>query len=161
MHNTQPIGLAQGSDIEAKANLAEYLDANRATVREPSRLTFGHLELSPESAAAAADREARDQQRMADRQRAELIERARGLVAAAGERYRNCVLDNFECSHPQQGKVVSALRDYSDQDSQDNVILYGPVGTGKDHLAFAVCRAAIKAGRTVRWINGQKWFGQL
>lgn len=41
------------------------------------------------------------------------------------------------------------------------MILYGPVGTGKDHLAFALCRSVIKSGRTVRWVNGQSWFGAV
>jgi DNA replication protein DnaC len=39
--------------------------------------------------------------------------------------------------------------------------LYGPVGTGKDHLAYAVAMAAVAAELTIGWLSGQQWFGQL
>lgn len=40
-------------------------------------------------------------------------------------------------------------------------MLFGPVGTGKDHLAVGVLAAAVGADLSVDAINGQDWYGQL
>jgi DNA replication protein DnaC len=106
-------------------------------------------------------REERDAERAAIRADRERYERFKELKRSAGDRYRFCTLENFETARPQQGKVIKALYDYLDADFPGSVILYGPVGTGKDHLAFAVCFAAVKSGRTVKWINGQNFFGTV
>jgi DNA replication protein DnaC len=117
--------------------------------------------LAVESAESRQAREAKQAKHAEDRHRAELLARFTALVFAAGERYRGCRLDNFNTTHPQQQKVVAALREYLEGDATESVILFGPVGTGKDHLAFALCREAIRSGKTVGWINGQKWFGSI
>lgn len=114
---------------------------------------------TPEAEGLAAEREALAADRAEQRRKADQRGRLADLLYAAGARYRDCTLDSFRCSQPAQGAVVGAVRDYIDGDGRDGLVLYGPVGTGKDHLAFAVCRAAIEAGKTVRWINGQSWFG--
>ena len=45
-------------------------------------------------------------------------------------------------------------------ESGGNVILYGPCGSGKDHLMVALLRAAVyKHGYDARWCNGQDLFG--
>ncbi len=40
-------------------------------------------------------------------------------------------------------------------------MLFGPKGTGKDHLLVALCRAAIVAGKYVLWQNGMDLFGDI
>lgn len=101
----------------------------------------------------------RETQRAELRRRQDLFQRWKELLFAAGNRYRDCTLENFEANGIKQQAIVNMLREYIAADCPENVVLYGPVGTGKDHLAFAICRSAIKAGKTVRWVNGQSWFG--
>jgi DNA replication protein DnaC len=86
---------------------------------------------------------------------------AHDLVHAAGQRYQRCTLDTFQADRPEQRAVVTALREYVCGDFEQGVVLWGPVGGGKDHLAFAVCRAAVASGKSVKWINGQTWLGNL
>lgn len=150
------------SDTKAEAELAQYVAENRKRLPPlPNPPSFDHLKLSPEALKAAAEREQREERQAAMRNIEEIHRRAAELVADAGQRYRNCTLENFECKNPQQRRVVAALTEYLNAGATQNVILYGPVGTGKDHLAFALCKAAIKAGRYARWVNGQAWFGAI
>lgn len=142
---------------EAERELAQYVADNRKAVDMPKRLQVEVPELL--SAERAAEREAATQRRAELRRKAELNQRFFDLVNAAGSRYRDCTLQTFRCVMPEQSNVVAAIREYINADFPGGLVLYGPVGTGKDHLAFAVCRAAIRAGKTVRWINGQNWFG--
>lgn len=81
------------------------------------------------------------------------------LVTARGTRYEKCRLDNFQCEHDGQRLAVGLLKDYADNAVEKigdgvNVVLIGPAGTGKDHLLFALCHAAIGAYRRVEWVNG-------
>lgn len=112
-----------------------------------------------EAPAAAQQREEEAARRAEIRHKQELFERWRVFLHDAGARYGDCTLDNFKCVYPEQTAVVAALREYIAADCPAGVIFFGPVGTGKDHLAFSVCRSALKSGKTVRWMNGQKWFG--
>lgn len=103
-----------------------------------------------------------DQVRKAER--SALIE---SLIWLAGERYRPCRLENFVTDRPQQRKVVAALEDYV-ANAKENleagraVVLYGPCGTGKDHLMFGlVGRLVWRFGCKAAWINGQDWYGDL
>lgn len=41
-----------------------------------------------------------------------------------------------------------------------NVILFGPVGTGKDHLLAHLLYAAADAGHKCRWVNGLDLYGK-
>lgn len=150
---------APASDTAASEALEKFVAENRQ--RLPA--LAARIEVSPipppETEAAFAEREKRDAERAELRRQGELRKRWIDLLQAAGHRYREATLASFECQRPAQTAVVSALREYIETDSPAGIVLYGPVGTGKDHLAFSVCRAAIKAGKTVRWVNGQSWFG--
>lgn len=70
-----------------------------------------------------------------------------------GERYADCTLDSFDVASDAQQRVVGQLRDFID-DLRANIldgrglILYGPRGTGKDHLLFAAMRRAVELGLT-------------
>jgi DNA replication protein DnaC len=128
------------------------------TARMPAR------EMSP-GEAAARDEAAK---RMA---LAEQKARRQGMFAVlcdkVGERYAKCTFGNFKVENDRQKSVVSTCREYAmtlpDRlVDRTNLVLYGPVGTGKDHLAFAVCGIAIFShGKHVGWVNGQEWFGQI
>ncbi len=90
----------------------------------------------------------------------------RALVRGRGARYEGCRLHNFEASEGSQQAVVKALVEFC-QGITENVgrgrglILFGPKGTGKDHLAMACARAAIAAFFSLRWINGADLFGDF
>lgn len=159
--NQQPAS-APASDSAAETELAKFVKENRQQLPAlPERPDMSGRTFTPETETQTAEREAAEAVKAARNLRAEIRGRGADLVNAAGARYRDCTLDSFAVKHPQQQKVVKALREYLASDSIDDVILYGPVGTGKDHLAFSLCRVAIREGRTVKWVNGQAWFGAV
>jgi DNA replication protein DnaC len=117
---------------------------------------------------ADQEREAGEQAaREERRRRQEAFER---LVKAAGERYRGCTFQTYEVRPSKameyQSRAVAKIREYAEcveklVRSGAGLILYGPVGTGKDHLAFAVARRAVlRFGLSVAWHDGQSWFGR-
>lgn len=97
---------------------------------------------------------------------AERRERVAALLAAAGPRYRQATLDNFVVEHAEQRAVLEALRQYAQRGREHvlqgrGIVLFGPPGTGKDHLLVALGRMAAGGGFTVRWVNGLELFRQL
>lgn len=89
-----------------------------------------------------------------------------GLLREVGVRYSGATLDSFRVTEAVQGAVVDALRAFSTEGSGirdgGGVLLYGPRGTGKDHLAIGALRIAILMhGWDVAWIDGQQLFGSM
>lgn len=101
----------------------------------------------------------------------ERAENWRRLCSEAGSRYVGCKLSTFAISAnhevaARQAQVIDAVREYCATieercKAREGLVLYGPVGTGKDHLAFAVARAIVMQGGYVRWFRGQTFFGDL
>ena len=96
--------------------------------------------------------------------------RARKRLAAfreaIGKRYADCTLDNFETTLPEQEQVLAKLRDYvsdirANVDRCRGLVLFGPAGTGKDHLLVGAAKVAICAGIDVAWRNGRDLAGQF
>lgn len=90
------------------------------------------------------------------------------LRDAGGERFYRCSFAHYVTATPLQVRVLEACKEFASTikdrlSTGDNLLLYGPVGTGKDHLAFAVCWQAVMAGDvdSAGWINGQSWFGRI
>jgi DNA replication protein DnaC len=89
----------------------------------------------------------------------------RELLSRIGKRYRNCDLDNYRIdgsldgeAQDAQAKALESVRrfvDSLDQQVEDgnSLLLFGTVGTGKDHLMAAAAMAASAQGRTVIWAN--------
>ncbi len=116
--------------------------------------------VDPETAArrTLADRRRREAQRQAEdesnRRHAWVT-----FLRDRGERYADCDLTNYQADLPRQQQVLAALRDYaadirSRVRSGQGVVLYGSSGTGKDHLAVGLARAAIWADMKVEWSSG-------
>ncbi|MHB1038418.1 MAG: ATP-binding protein [Pirellulales bacterium] len=114
------------------------------------------------------ERKAAEQERAA---KAYLQEQARrrnaweSLARKLGSRYAGCSLDGFHISEDptiaaRQTAVLAALRDYAGHlerrvDDGRGLILFGPSGTGKDHLLAALAREAVLGfGLEVMWRNG-------
>lgn len=104
----------------------------------------------------------------AARQR-EACERLRTLIEARGERYALCTLQNYRAETPEQNAALASLSEFSEsmrelvlREGQGGLILYGPRGTGKDHLLMALMRYAVfHAGLTVKWCNGMDLLGDI
>lgn len=128
------------------------------------RLDMPADDLSPE---LREERIAYQQQRERWREDNKRRECVRGLISGAGQKYEDCRLRTFEATTPYQSKVVAHLQQYVDDfadhlAANEGLILYGPVGTGKDHLAFSVAGAAAWNGMLKsKWVNGQSWFGRV
>lgn len=92
--------------------------------------------------------------------------RWQALVRDRGDRYADCTLASFNCVTAKQKAVVASLRKYCENIAAfirqgSGLVLFGIPGTGKDHLAMAVCRVAIREGFTVHWVNGMDLFGNM
>lgn len=90
------------------------------------------------------------------------------LAAELGPRYApsRCRLETFRVYHARQQPVVDRLirlrgRIGELAASGAGLVLYGPVGTGKDHLLAALLYAACGIGLRCRWLNGQDSYGAL
>lgn len=86
-------------------------------------------------------------------------QRYRKFVESRGKRYRSCTFSKYEIREPQQSTVVAALQQYAEQpdsiDSGKNIILFGPSGTGKDHLLMATAwELNYASGVVPSWFNG-------
>jgi DNA replication protein DnaC len=101
------------------------------------------------------------------RQYAECNRQFANLKSKRGRRYEDCTFDNFQQVAPEQIKVVNRLREYA-SDSTDritnglNVVLFGPSGTGKDHLLMALAReVATQSGFVATWVNGSDFYDEM
>ena len=139
------------------------------TAPEPIGATLGNLRLrltrSPEEWAEtnrrAAKEEAADQERNANRC-------VRALAADLGRRYSPTLaaFESYRVYAKGQEEVIDQLRAFTAQfpgviERGEGLILYGSVGTGKDHLCAAALYAACHAGLSCRWIGGQELYGRF
>lgn len=112
-----------------------------------------------------AEREQRMKDRLATRRLRELEERLRTLVSKLGRRYADATLGGFQVDHDAQRRTLDRVRGYAEAITSHvseghGLVLFGPPGTGKDHLAVGVLRRAIGAGFTCEAIDGQGLFQQ-
>lgn len=106
------------------------------------------------------DREKRERKNRVD-------EFMRNLIESRGLRYAACTLRNFDTPLDEQAGAIQKLTAYCDEIARHaaegrGVFLYGPCGTGKDHLAMAVTKCFIKAtAKRVEWTSGAMLFEEL
>lgn len=73
------------------------------------------------------------------------------FITQRGSRYEDCRFETFRVSNPAQAAAVEILRTFA-SDAVENgragngLLLFGPCGSGKDHLLTATLRASISAG---------------
>ncbi|XZE21807.1 ATP-binding protein [Pirellulaceae bacterium SH449] len=84
----------------------------------------------------------------------------RHFLAKRGIRYYDSTLDNYSCNTAEQKGVLDKLRQYADEADDNfqkgkNVVLFGPRGSGKDHLAVGLVRELFAiTGVRVLWYQG-------
>lgn len=88
------------------------------------------------------------------------------LVKARGLRYRDCRLNSFNATHPKQKDVLERLSAFSGLVAEHTkrgggIILFGPKGTGKDHLIMSMARKAVGQCLRVHWVNGADMRGDV
>lgn len=82
----------------------------------------------------------------------------KAIVKTAGTRYENAATTNFDQPTELHRNAVELVRQYMQAMDQleKSLILFGPVGTGKDHLMMATLRCAVfRFGYTAAWVDGQ------
>ncbi len=93
-------------------------------------------------------------------------ERCNKWVKYAGRRYAECEFDNFTINadpaiaKPQRA-VVKRLVDYSQGRPVRNVLLIGPTGVGKDHLACALLRVFSRRLIECGYVSGPDLFARV
>lgn len=94
--------------------------------------------------------------------------RLAALMLQLGNRYspKLCSLDTFEVYCEAQRTAVNRLRSIQSRLSAfigdgSGLVLFGAVGTGKDHLLAAMLYAAADLGLACKWVNGQEVYGRF
>jgi len=142
----------QGSDTKAPMNPFQALKERiLATPESPQSKPLSPTEIEAE--------------RKSDLERKSLAA-LRRVQSEAGGHYAEAAVANWRAETERQKQVRAAVvedcRSIAERvKACEGVLLYGPVGTGKDHLAMGIAKAACLAGLAVRWLRGQEWFGSL
>lgn len=159
------------SDEEIIEELQADLEAKRAANgydqrREPEKSNHRPIPeaMDPAREASLADRQ---RQRDAAHRKAAVYDANAMLMRERGRRYAFCSLDNFRVTYRAQETVLGALRSYCLEiprlaQEGRGVFLFGPCGTGKDHLAMGVAKEFIRQqAKPVSWISGASLFERL
>lgn len=91
----------------------------------------------------------------------------RRILDERGKRYHNCNFQNYTIQCEAQKTAVVKLQKYLTNLEQhvsagDGVVLYGPTGTGKDHLLVAaIGYAVIRHGINLVWRDGMTIFSDI
>jgi DNA replication protein DnaC len=138
--------------------------------REPEALERIIERVSAELLATPCPDPEKAEQLQREKEAAERTERWRAFADPLGPRYAGCRLSNFAIAklHEKvQQSVIGEIRVYAENLPQrlvsgQGVLLYGPSGTGKDHLLTALARVAImRHGVSVCWINGVDFYRRI
>lgn len=115
-----------------------------------------------------AKRDAEAKRQADEKLEAERLRCVGAIVAQIGARYRDCRFQTYAIEHDAQRKAVAALERYAEHAPERiaagaGVVLFGPCGTGKDHLltALAVRVAYLHSVPRITWISGPAFFAEL
>lgn len=92
---------------------------------------------------------------------------AKDFANDAGNRSRRYLFKCYECKTAYQREVFHKVQEWADTfpdrlAKAESLVLYGTVGTGKDHLAFAAVNKAIRLHHaSAAWRNGRDLMGEL
>lgn len=90
------------------------------------------------------------------------------LAKSLGTRYSadRVGLERFTTYHAAQRPIIDKVRRLVEDlpsfiADGNGLILFGPVGTGKDHLLAGILYAAAEQGISCQWVNGLDFFGMI
>jgi len=157
------------SDKQEMAELQRLVEQRRkesgVVVNDPKPVA--PRSLPPQLSAEELERrEQREQHRRRQEIENEKFSRWKSLVSDRGSRYADCMIETFDATTTAQKNAVELVREYCAEISDNvregrGVVLFGPRGTGKDHLAMAICRVLIRSDFKVKWQNGMDLFGDI
>jgi DNA replication protein DnaC len=93
--------------------------------------------------------------------------RVEDFARSVGRRYHGCRFSTYEIQNDEQCRIATALREYAEDFPRHHkagtgIVLFGPCGTGKDHLLAATAWEIIGRFRGVpTWVTGLDLFGRL
>lgn len=101
-----------------------------------------------------------------ERLRKAAVSKYERLCGFRGTRYAGNTFESYDAESEGQQKAVASLIAYATDEKHvqggEGVILFGPRGTGKDHLMMALSRLVIlRFGFGVEWINGLDLYGKF
>jgi hypothetical protein len=76
-------------------------------------------------------------------------------------RFQNASFEDYERTQPNQKRIAAAVEKFSRADfkaNPRNLVLFGKVGTGKDHLMTAAAKAVSRQGVSVRYFIAERFF---
>jgi len=125
--------------------------------------------LSPDSE-APEQREAKRQE--AEQKKLDQLQRDRDniwgkLLRDIGQRYAGVRLASFQAETDAQKRALAQLNAFCDSldertETGQGLVLTGPKGTGKDHLAISCLRAAVlHSGIEAAWVDGQTLYQEF
>lgn len=79
------------------------------------------------------------------------------------KRYIGATLDNYTVRLGTEAALEHAQRfaEHLPHPNPSGLLVYGPKGNGKTHLAVGIARQAETVGMTVAWINGKEWLRNI
>jgi DNA replication protein DnaC len=137
----------------------ESVPASDTSANEPKRIgdILDRLKLPYPRDAEVARQNAADW-RWEERQKREAFRRK------VPGRYKDCGFVNWTASTPYQAKVKAAAEQWAKQTGSHGLVLFGPVGTGKDHLAVAAIDFRViqsNYSSTATFLNGREFVGEV
>ncbi len=119
----------------------------------------------------AEERDAMNERARESDARREASQRSARLIVVAdklGKRYApdRATLASYVVTHERQKAVLARVKAFAAELSPKastvrGLVLYGTVGTGKDHLLAALLYDAARIGLNADWCNGQNIFGRF
>lgn len=158
---TQPFEMPPDFAARQAAARAEYEAAGPRHVQAPA-IPPTPRRVPTDEECALMDRQERDRQR-----RSAQSQCWREIITTFGRRYENASLGNFDVYDDKQAAVIGALKHFGERlqshaELGDGLVLYGPSGTGKDHLLAALMRHAIfHHDMRVEWVDGMVLYGMM
>lgn len=123
--------------------------------------------ISGEPTEQDARHEAEEERRMRAEQANARAERQLTFFRQVGKRHSQCTLENYQTECDGQSHAVILLREYLDRAparvrAGEGIVLFGPSGTGKDHLLVGVGRELInRHDLEVAWHHGLDIHGRF